>query len=353
MNKIILFITIVVLIAGCKSEQPTTANISEITWGESEGKVVKLVTLTNKNGMEARVTNYGAALTFLTVPDKNGIPQNVVIGFDNLKKYIGRTAYGKTIGRFANRIGGAKFTLDGATYYLTANNGVNTIHGGVKGFSTQVFEIDTTYAGADSAVLSMHYTSPDMEEGFPGNLTLYLNYVLTGDNELKLEYKAETDRPTVVNFTNHSYFNLTGTGDTISGHLLRIFADSITPIGPDRLPTGTVETIEGTIYDFRQSRHVREKLDAAVRGYDNNFKLSKEGHELTLAAEVIEPETGIVLEAYTTEPGMQLFTTYTSICLEMQHFPDSPNHLNFPSVVLNPGEVYRQLTIYKFSVLNS
>jgi aldose 1-epimerase len=214
-----------------------------------------------------------------------------------------------------------------------------------------VFDIDTTYSNADSAVVSLHYTSVDMEEGFPGNLTLYLNYVLTGENEIKLEYKAITDKPTVVNFTNHSYFNLSGSQGLILDHQIKIISDSITELGKDGLPTGLLASVAGTTYDFLQKHKIREKLNPAAWGYDINYKLRKDGNELALAAEVSEPVSGRLLSAYSTEPGMQFFTTKNAICLEMQHFPDSPNKPQFPSVVLNPGETYRQVTIYKFSVV--
>jgi aldose 1-epimerase len=190
-----------------------------------------------------------------------------------------------------------------------------------------------------------------MEEGFPGKLTLYLKYVLTGDNEIMLEYKAETDKPTVVNFTNHSYFNLTGSKESIEDHHVRIMADSITPLGSDRLPSGLLSAVAGTTYDFTQSHKVREKLDSTARGYDINYKLRKKGNEMALAAVVFDRVNGRLLEAFTTEPGMQLFTTKNAICLEMQHFPDSPNKPQFPNVILNPGDIYRQVTTYKFSTV--
>lgn len=350
-SRLILLVILILLFTQGIARPKNRATIKDEIWGESDGKVVKLFTLTNKNGMTLKVTNYGATLTYLSAPDKNGVFENVVLGFDSLKQCVAdRGQHGKTIGRVANRIGGAQFTLNGITYKLTANNGANSIHGGPNGFSKQVFDVDKFYANADSAVVSLRYISADMEEGFPGKLTLYLNYVLTKNNEVKLEYKAVTDKPTVVNFTNHTYFNLTGSGSSISDHRLKILADSITPLGSDRLPTGSLVSVKGTIYDFIQASNVREKLEPAVRGYDINYKLRKTGTNLALAAEVISPANGRLLEAFTTEPGMQLFTINNAICLEMQHFPDSPNKPKFPSVVLNPGETYRQVTVYKFSV---
>lgn len=348
-KNFILFSVLILIIAGCqpKLEQKTTIETED--WGEVDGKIVKHFTLTNANGMILKITNLGATMTNISVPDKDGIIENVLIGFETLDENLKDKSHGKTIGRFANRIGGAQLTLNGETYKLTANRGGNTLHGGEKGFASQVFDIDTTFANADSAVVSLHYFSQDKEEGFPGNLTLYIDFVLTGNNEIKLNYKAETDKPTVVNFTNHAYFNLTGSGDTILDNQLKIYADSITAMGDDGLPTGEIVPVAGTTYDYTESALISEKQDPDGRGYDINYKLRKNDSELALAAVVVDPESGRKLEAFTTEPGMQLFTRANSICLEMQHFPDSPNHHNFPSVVLNPGETYKQLTIYKFS----
>jgi aldose 1-epimerase len=350
-NTIWIWILITVF-CGCQSRAKKNSAVTNEVWGKMNGKEVKLFTLTNKNGMIIKVTNYGAALTYVSVPDRNDTFGNVVIGFDSLNNYVNDFGqHGKTIGRFANRIGKAQFSLNGITYKLTPNNGPNTLHGGPNGFSNQVFEIDSTYSGIDSSIVSLHYSSADMEEGFPGDLTLFLNYVLTSDNEIRIEYRALTDKPTVVNFTNHSYFNLTGTKNLILDHCIRINADSIMTIGPDRLPTGSFSIVRGTIYDFMQRHKVREKLDPDSRGYDVTYKLRKNSNELGLAADVYDPISGRILEAFTTEPGMQLFTPPNAICLEMQHFPDSPNKPQFPSVVLNPGEIYKQLTIYKFSVI--
>ena len=338
MIKISLWsLILIILIGGCKQELSDTSAVQEEYWGMVDGKEVKLFTMTNKNGMELKITNYGGTITSISTPDKEGIIEDVVIGYNTLAENIDDHSHGKTIGRFANRIGGARFSLNETTYKLTANNGSNTLHG------------DSTYSNADSAVVSLYYTSVDMEEGFPGNLTLYLSFILTGKNEVKLDYKATTDKSTVVNFTNHVYFNLTGSKDTILDNQLKIMADSITAMGPDGLPTGEITPVSGTTYDFVQGYKISKKLDPNGRGYDINYKLRKNGRELSKAAEVIDPKSGRILEAYTTEPGMQLFTKANSICLEMQHFPDSPNKPQFPSVVLNPGETYRQMTIYKFS----
>jgi aldose 1-epimerase len=227
------------------------------------------------------------------------------------------------------------------------------LHGGPDGFSNQVFEIDTTFSGGDSAVVALHYLSPDMEEGFPGNLKLSINFILTGDNEVSIEYHAETDKSTVVNFTNHSYFNLTGNQGSILDHTLKIMADHVTPTGQDKIPTGLISPVVGTRYDFTEAHILKEKLEPSSRGFDINYVLRKNGNELALAAELFDPASGRFLEAFTTEPGMQLFNTRNAICLEMQHFPDSPNKPDFPNVVLNPGEVYEQITVYRFSQLGN
>jgi aldose 1-epimerase len=347
------FLFLVFLITGCQSESTHIVPVKDEIWGESDGKEVKLFTLTNKNGMVIKVTNYGATLTYVSAPDKNSVFENVVIGFDSLRNYqVNRGQHGKTIGRFANRIGGGQFTLNGTTYNINKGNSPNAIHGGLNGFFKQVFDIDTVYSTLDSSVVSLHYVSADMEEGFPGNLTLNLSYILTGDNEIKIEYEAVTDKPTVVNFTNHSYFNLTSQKEPVLEHVLTIVADSVTPNGPDGLPTGKLLNVAGTPYDFTLPHKVGERIGQLERGYDINYKLRKNRCELALAAEVSEPKSGRLLQAFTTEPGMQFYTgNHSGLCLEMQHFPDSPNKPQFPNVVLNPGEKYRQLTIYKFSVV--
>jgi aldose 1-epimerase len=354
--------------SGCKSQPARVSTIEDKIWGEFGGKVVRLFTLTNKNGMTIKVTNYGATLTYVSVPDKNGTFENVVLGFDSLKGYLGMNPlFGATVGRFANRIGGAKFSLYGTTYKLNAMGGSVAMHGGLKGFSRQVFEVDTAYSTLDSAVVVLRYTSPDMEEGYPGTLNFQMTYVLTGNNEVKLEYLAETDKPTVVNFTNHSYFNLTGCKDPVLNHELRLVADSITLTDNLQVPTGVLSPVAGTPFDFTQTRKIGEKIAEVAPGYDINYKLRKRNDELSLVAEVFEPVSGRRLMAYTTEPGVQFYTgnslsdritghngmkygKYFGLCLEMQHFPDSPNKPQFPSVVLNPDDQYRQTTIYKFSV---
>jgi aldose 1-epimerase len=275
--------------------------------------------------------------------------------------------FGSTVGRYANRIGGARFSLNGTDYKLTANSGKNTIHGGTEGFSKKVFDTDTSYVNGDSTVVVLKYISPDMDEGYPGTLTLQLKYILTNENEIILDYEAVTDKPTVINFTNHTYFNLNGCKEDILGHVLTLAADSIAELDTEKIPTGRLLPVAGTAYDFTNGQKVGERIEEAAPGYDLNYKLRKYNNDLTLAAEVYDPVSGRVLKAYTTEPCLQLYSAnsdlgrftghngikygkHYGLCLEMQHYPDSPNKPQFPDVVLEPGERYRQVTVYKFEV---
>lgn len=330
------------------------------------GKPVGLFRLTNKNGMTVEVTNYGASLVSVSAPDRNGVFEPVVLGLDSLRHYLEKQPkLGATVGRYANRIKGAEFTLDNEVCHLDRNSRMNTVHGGFRGFHLQVFKVDTSYVVQDTAVIVFKYFSPDLEGGFPGNLNLSLAYKLTNANEVVLEYEARTDKPTVVNFTNHSYFNLTGCKGNVLNHRYKIEADSITPVDSLGVPTGELKAVAGTAYDFSTMRTAAERIGELNKGYDINYKLDKQPGVLTLAATVTEPVSGRVLKAYTTEPGMQFYIPaanldylkgqgcrvygkYYGFCLEMQHFPDSPHHAHFPTTVLRPGEVYRQTTVYKF-----
>jgi aldose 1-epimerase len=303
----------------------------------------------------------------VSVADKDGKFENVVLGFDSLKRYQeNHPFFGSLFGRYANRIGGAKFVLDDITYNLTANDGVNTLHGGPNGFHKQVFRIDTAFATPDSSVLLLSYISADREEGYPGNLKVQVKYVLTGANEIKIAYEAETDKPTVINLTNHSYFNLTSCKESVLNHELMLVSDSITPTDSLLITTGVLSPVAATPFDFNSPHTIGERIGEVPGGYDINYKLRKHGNELSLAAEVYEPVSGRLLQAFTTEPGIQFysgnflngtFTGYNGVkynqhygfCLEAQHFPDSPNKPQFPSVILRPGTKYYQLTVYKFS----
>ena len=346
-------------------------------WGKTpDGEQVDLYTLTNKNGVEAAITTYGGAVVSLKVPDRNGKLGDVVLGFDSIDGYVeGKSYFGAIVGRYGNRIGHAQFTLDGKTYTLAKNNGENSLHGGTKGFNKVVWKAREIPA-KDGQALELTYLSKDGEEGFPGNLKVRVVYTLTDSNELKIEYSATTDKKTVVNLTNHSYFNLAGVGPgmgDILGHALMIEADKFTPVDSGLIPTGELRDVAGTPFDFRQPTAIGARInsdDEQIKlggGYDHNFVLRrKPGDPISLAARAEEPKTGRVMEVWTTEPGVQFYTgnfldgsahgkggvAYTkrsAFCLETQHFPDSPNQPKFPSVVLNPGERYHTTTIYKFS----
>ena len=361
----------ILLISSFGGATDRSSSIVEEYWGEAGGKTVKLFTLTNRHGMVIKISSFGATLTYVSAPDMNGNFAPVTLGFDSLKMYVARHPnFGSTVGRYANRIGGAQFTLNGTLFKLTANNGINAIHGGPEGFSRKVFSTDTSYVNGDSTVVVLKYVSPDMEEGYPGTLTLRLKYILTNCNEIVLDYEAVTDKPTVINLTNHTYFNLTGCKEDILGHVLTLAADSISEVDSTKIPTGRQLPVSGSAYDFTKGQRVGERIVEVAPGYDINYKLRKESNELAFAAEVYDPVSGRVLQAYTTEPCLQLYSAnsdlgrftghngirygrHYGLCLEMQHYPDSPNKLQFPDVELEPGERYRQLTIYKFSVKNN
>ena len=338
-----------------------------------EEKQVNLFTLNNSKGMVVQATNYGGKIVTIIVPDRNGKMADVCLGYESAEGYInGSASMGATMGRVANRIGNAQFTLNDSTYHLAKNNGEHTIHGGAKGFRFKVWDAKQL----DDQNLELSYFSPDGEEGFPGNFTLKVLFTVTEDNELKLTYHATTDKPTVLNVTNHAFFNLAGEGNgDILGHELMVNADSFTPTNESSIPTGEILSIEGTPLDFRNLTPIGERINADydqlkfAGGYDQNFILNKRENELAMAALLYDPSSGRVMEVKTTEPGIQVYTAnsltgkgpdvgkkghaygpQSSVCLETQHFPDSPNHPNFPSTVLNPGEDYVSTTIYKFSV---
>lgn len=347
--------------------------ITSEVWGSHNGKRVELFTMENKNGMEVKVTNYGGIIVSLEVPDKKGAFADVVLGFDTLKDYETRNPFfGALTGRYANRIAKGRFTLDGTVYQLAVNNGPNSLHGGKIGFDKKVWTAKKIYRSG-AVGLEMTYTSPDGEEGYPGTLSCRVTYLLTNRDELRIEYSAATDKATVVNLTNHSYFNLSGEGSgPVLDHLIEIDADSFTPTDNDLIPTGATAAVAGTPMDFTESRRIGDRIDENYLplkqglGYDHNYVLSG-GGRLRTAATVKDPKSGRVMTVSTTEPAVQLYTsnhmkkmtrcknghTYDfrgALCLETQHYPDSPNHPNFPSTVLRPGETYQQTTVYKFSV---
>lgn len=336
------------------------------------GESVQLFTLRNKNGIEVSITNYGGIIVSLKTFDGKGLLADVALGFETLERYLQPHPYfGAIIGRYGNRIGKARFTLDGVTYTLAKNNGENSLHGGNEGFDKKLWKARPE-PGEGAQALALEYTSPDGEEGYPGTLRTEVRYTLSDDDSLRIDYRATTDKKTVVNLTNHTYFNLAGQGNgDILNHEIEIRASRFTPVDAGLIPTGELRSVEGTPFDFRKPHRIGERIDAQdeqIRlggGYDHNFVLDREGAGLSLAARVVEPSTGRGLEVWTTEPGMQFYTgnfldgTITGkagkvyprrsgFCLETQHFPDSPNQPAFPSTVLEPGQEYRSATVWKF-----
>jgi aldose 1-epimerase len=336
-----------------------------------DGKQTHLYVLKNKNGVQAAITNYGGHLVSLLVPDKDGKLTDVVVGFDNLEGYKKALSsyFGATIGRYGNRIAEGKFSLEGKQYNLFVNNGPNALHGGKKGFNDVVWDAKQV----DSTTVELTYLSKDMEEGYPGNLNVKVTYHLTDDNAIEIGYEATTDKTTVVNLTNHSYFNLNGAGNgTILNHLVQIDADNYTPVDITLIPTGKIEPVKGTPFDFLAFKTIGKEIDADNQqiksgpGYDHNFVLNK--HDITApVAKVKADKSGIEMDVYTDEPGLQFYTGNfmqgqntirggkkddhrTAFAMETQHFPDSPNQPAFPSTTLKPGQVYKTQTIYKFSV---
>ncbi len=334
-----------------------------------DGEAVKLYTLTNADGLRARATEYGAILVSLEVPDRDGRLADIALGFDDLDSYVRRNPlFGAVVGRYANRIANAKFTLDGVEHRITANAGKNHIHGGGDKRFDKVVWTGYAYATETEAGVRFTHFSFDAEEGFPGNLDCSVTYVLTNKNELRITYTAATDKSTVVNFTNHSYFNLAGAGNgDVLGHEITINARLYTPAGEGLIPTGEIHSVAGTPLDFTEARKIGERIAelTETRGYDHNYVLSGSCGSLALAARVHEPTSGRVMEVHTTEPGMQFYTAngmrglegkdgnvynrHAGFCLETQHFPDSPNKPHFPSTVLRPGRMFTTTTVFKFS----
>jgi aldose 1-epimerase len=333
------------------------------------GQNVTIYELTNDHGLRARVMEYGAILVSLEVPNREGKLVDIALGFDDLGPYTrGHPGFGSSIGRYANRIAGARFTLDGVEYKLTANSGRNHIHGGGdKRFDRVVWQGEPVQGNGWVGARFRHL-SKDGEEGFPGNLQASITYVLNNDNELQIRYEATTDKPTIVNLTNHSYFNLAGAGNgDVLGHELTIYADLYTPAGEGLIPTGEILTVKGTPLDFTEPKTIGARIAelTQTRGYDHNYVLAGSPGSTHPVATVYEPTGGVVMEVRTTEPGVQLYTAngmrgiegkagkvygnHYGFCLETQHFPDSPNKLHFPSTVLRPGQTFQSSTIFKFS----
>ena len=349
-------------------------SVTKEAFGSVEEGSVELYTLTNKHGMEVRAMNFGGIIVSIKVPDKTGHFDDVALGFDKLDGYlVNNPHFGALIGRYANRIGGAKFTLDGVQYKLAPNDGPNTLHGGIKGFDKHLWKV-ATFKTEDSVGIIFTRVSPDGEEGFPGNLNAKVKYTLTDQDTLIFDYEATTDKATPVNLTQHTYFNLAGEGHgNILGHELKLNADRFTPVDKTLIPTGELRPVKDTPLDFGKTTtvgaRINDKYEQMVlgRGYDHNFVINRTGAGLVWAARMHDPQSGRTLEVSTTEPGMQFYSgnfldgTITGkqghvyqrregFAFETQHFPDSPNHPEFPSTILRPGKVYKSQTIYKFSV---
>ena len=320
------------------------------------GKQVSLFIVKNELNTTLYITNYGSRIAGVEVMDKNNNAVNVVMGYDSIDGYLNTTEvyHGATVGRYANRIAKGRFQLDHREYELAINNGPNHLHGGPQGFHSKVWDVDEVKDNSNT----LSYLSADGEEGYPGNLKVTVTFSLSAQNEVIIDYKAATDKATILNLTNHAYFNLNGVGSgSVLDHLVQINADHITPVDENLIPTGILEPVAETPFDFTQPRTIGEKIkdnDIQLQrgnGYDHNFVLNADLHKVGFAAKAIGNKTGIVLETFTDQPGMQLYTgKHTLFCFETQHFPDSPHHSNFPTTVLNPGEVFSSTTIYKFSV---
>jgi aldose 1-epimerase len=338
-----------------------------------DGRPVDLYTFTNSHGLEVRATNFGGIIVSLRVPDKNGKMDDIVLGFDKLDQYLDNPPYfGAIVGRYANRIANGTFTLDGVKYTLAENNGQNSLHGGLIGFNKVVWEA-SPFKNDKGAGVVFSRTSKDGEEGYPGNLKVKVSYALTNENQLIVEYEAVTDKATPINLSQHSYFNLAGEGNgDILKHELLINADRFTPVNASLIPTGELYPVKGTPLDFTKPTAIGARINDNYEqlqlghGYDHNFVINRKDDGLTLAARVREPNSGRVMEVFTTQPAVQLYTSnfldgsivgkhghayqkHAALCLETQHFPDSPNHPDFPSTILRPGETFHSETIYKFS----
>ena len=373
MKKLCVWAVAALLMAACtpKAEKATDSGLLQSNFQmEVNGKKTDLYTLRNKNNMEVCITNFGGRIVSVMVPDKDGQMRDVVLGFDSIQDYVSKPSdFGASIGRYANRINQGKFTLDGTEYQLPQNNYGHCLHGGPQGFQYRVFDA----VQPNPQELELTYVAEDGEEGFPGNITCKVLMKLTDDNAIDIRYEAETDKPTIVNMTNHSYFNLDGDAARNEAHLLTIDADYYTPVDSTFMTTGEIAPVEGTPMDFRTPHTIGERINDKFQqlingsGYDHCYVLNKtESGELSLAATCTDPVSGRTMEVYTTENGVQLYTgnwlngftgahgatfpARSAVCFEAQCFPDTPNKAHFPSAVLLPGDEYQQITIYKFGV---
>lgn len=371
----LIALALLLFVSGCKEKEITKSGLKRSDFQtEIDGKKNDLYVLTNKNGMEVCMTNFGARIVSIWVPDKNGVFGDVVLGFDSIGGYLNnKTDFGAFIGRYGNRINKGKFTLDGVDYQLETNNFGHSLHGGPQGFQYQMFDIKQI----DDQTLEVSYTSKDGEMGFPGTLTAKATYKLTDDNAIDISYSATTDKPTIINLTNHSYFNLTGNPEnTILDHIMAVKADGFTPVDTTYMTTGEILPVEGTPMDFRRPCAIGQRINDFSfvqlkngNGYDHNWVFCKCVTDSTPACFVVDTVSGRTLEVITNEPGIQIYTgnfldgtvkgkkgivykQRTGLCLETQHYPDSPNKPQWPSVVLRPGETYTSHCIYKFGVFS-
>jgi aldose 1-epimerase len=346
----------------------TKVSIMKSDFGKIGEKEVFLYTLTNKHGISVKITNYGGIITGIMMPGKDGINGNIVLGYDKLQDYVANSPYfGAIVGRYANRIANGEFSLDGVQYKLARNNGNNALHGGIRGFDKVVWEA-REYSDTASAGLALTYLSPDGEEGYPGDLTVVVNYVLNNKDELLISIEAGTDKSTPVNICNHTYFNLNGAQSDVLRHILTIPADSYTEVNDQLIPTGNLPAVKGTPMDFNTPTPVSKNIEQVKGGYDHNYVLRKKAGEMSLAAVLFDPESGRKVTVETTQPGVQFYSgnfldgsckgpggkvynKHYGLCLETQHFPDSPNQPLFPSTILKPGMSYLEKTMLRFSVV--
>ncbi len=356
--------------SAAQTPQTKKAAVTQALVGKMpDGAAVYELTLTNANGIEAKVLTYGATLTTVKTPDREGKFESVTLYLDSFDDYLkGHPLFGSVVGRFANRIAGAQFTIDGTVYTVTPNAGTNHIHGGREGFQNVLWDAEPL-RDKDGVGVVLRHISPDGHEGYPGKLDVTVTYKLTDDNALSIEYAAKTDKPTVINLTNHAYWNLAGAGSgDVLNHVLMINADRYLPSDRQKIPLGDLKDVKDTPMDFTKPEPIGSRISQVEdENYDHCYILNKKPSEgLSLAARVVEPKSGRVMEVYTTQPGVQLYTAkglssklktsrfaygpYHGLCLETQHYPDSPNKPNFPSTILRPGEVFKHTTIYKFSV---
>lgn len=375
-TTLLMFATL--MCVGCASQDArdsvaaAKAGISKEPWGTlPDGTNIELYTLRNANGMSVKITTYGAAIVSIMAADRSGKLDDVALGFDSLEGYLSKSngSLGATVGRYANRIAKGRFTLDGEAYQLAINNDVNHLHGGEVGFDDVRWtaEIVTTNAAAGEPSLKLNHYSPHGDEEYPGNMRVSVTYTLTNDNSIRLNYEAAADRPTIINLTNHTYFNLAGKGNILD-HVLTINADRYTPFDATQIPTGKIDPVAGTPLDFRKPIPIKLHINELQKGYDHNYVLNRNSandKSMILAATISEPSSGRKMEVLTTEPGLQLYTAnwldasgghggvkyapLSGVCLETQHFPDSPNHPEFPTTVLRGGEIFSSTTVYRFA----